>query len=181
MGLNDELLALVRAYAKQHPEHEDVMQAVLDSWNPHQDMTSRKTYPAHFTASAVVLHADAVLMIHHRTLEKWLIPGGHIENGETPAQAALRELSEETGLMALLAEEAVLDIDCHTIPENPNKDEPEHLHIDLKFLVKADVHSLKPAYSEVNDVKWMKIADLPPSYVRVSRKLSSRKLPLQTP
>jgi len=31
---------------------------------------------------------------------KWTFPGGHLENGETPHQAAKRELFEETGIKA---------------------------------------------------------------------------------
>ncbi len=39
-----------------------------------------------------------VLVIHHRRLETWLPVGGEMEPGETPLEAAIRELAEETGL-----------------------------------------------------------------------------------
>lgn len=37
------------------------------------------------------------LMVQHKERTTWEIPGGHIEMGETPDQAAKRELHEETG------------------------------------------------------------------------------------
>jgi 8-oxo-dGTP pyrophosphatase MutT (NUDIX family) len=39
-----------------------------------------------------------VLVIHHRRLETWLPLGGELEAGETPLDAARRELFEESGL-----------------------------------------------------------------------------------
>ena len=44
-----------------------------------------------------------VLVIHHHRLETWLPVGGEIEPGETPLEAAIRELGEETGLVGHFA------------------------------------------------------------------------------
>ncbi len=43
---------------------------------------------------------DRVLVIEHRRLKTWLPIGGELEAGETPLEAAVRELREETGLTA---------------------------------------------------------------------------------
>jgi 8-oxo-dGTP pyrophosphatase MutT (NUDIX family) len=41
-------------------------------------------------------------LIRHPRLRRWMLPGGHVEPEENPAEAALREVSEETGLTACL-------------------------------------------------------------------------------
>ena len=37
-------------------------------------------------------------MLWHKKMQAWLPPGGHIDPGELPEEAALREVREETGL-----------------------------------------------------------------------------------
>ncbi|WP_070018114.1 NUDIX hydrolase [Streptomyces nanshensis] len=48
-------------------------------------------------ALVVLRHRGRVLMVYERERECWELPGGGIEPGETPRQAAVRELWEETG------------------------------------------------------------------------------------
>jgi 8-oxo-dGTP diphosphatase len=58
------------------------------------------------TAGVVCLRGREVLLIKRGTaprLGQWSLPGGRIEWGETSADAALRELVEETGVVAELA------------------------------------------------------------------------------
>ncbi len=47
---------------------------------------------------AFLFHNSKVLLIHHKKLNLWLPPGGHIEKDETPDDAVKRELKEELGL-----------------------------------------------------------------------------------
>lgn len=48
------------------------------------------------TARCVIRDADQrILLIHRRAPERWELPGGKLEAGEQPAQAAVRELNEE--------------------------------------------------------------------------------------
>jgi 8-oxo-dGTP pyrophosphatase MutT (NUDIX family) len=55
-------------------------------------------------SAAVVLHDDQgrVLMGLHADRNLWVVPGGLIEPGELPADAAMREVWEETGLLVEL-------------------------------------------------------------------------------
>ncbi|MET9022389.1 NUDIX hydrolase [Actinopolymorpha sp. NPDC004070] len=50
------------------------------------------------TASLVVLwHGETCLMVFNRFRQLWELPGGMIDPGETPREAAVRELDEESG------------------------------------------------------------------------------------
>jgi len=42
-------------------------------------------------------HGDRLLLVFNRYRQYWELPGGMIDPGETPRQAAVRELREEAG------------------------------------------------------------------------------------
>ncbi len=49
-------------------------------------------------AGAVVMKKRKVLLHMHKKLGKWLYFGGHVDEGESPLEAAIRETKEESGL-----------------------------------------------------------------------------------
>ncbi|MBX3081992.1 MAG: NUDIX hydrolase [Anaerolineae bacterium] len=51
-------------------------------------------------ACVVVKHQDAVLYVYNVFHNEWQLPAGNLEAGETPQQAAVRELFEESGQVA---------------------------------------------------------------------------------
>ena len=51
-----------------------------------------------FSVAVYARRGDRVLVIEHKRLKTWLPIGGEIEQGETPLEAAERELREETGM-----------------------------------------------------------------------------------
>ncbi|MCL5413284.1 MAG: NUDIX hydrolase [Candidatus Marsarchaeota archaeon] len=47
-------------------------------------------------AGCVIVNKGKILLLKHKKLGVWLYPGGHIEEGEMPTEAAIREAKEET-------------------------------------------------------------------------------------
>jgi ADP-ribose pyrophosphatase YjhB (NUDIX family) len=61
-------------------------------------------------AGGVVLHTldgvAHVLVVHRPAYDDWSLPKGHVDDGESPEDAALREVSEETGVAARIVRAA---------------------------------------------------------------------------
>lgn len=62
-------------------------------------------------AQCIVTRGRLILMAKHSQggLEWWCLPGGGVEPGETPEQAALRELGEECGVIGRIVRQTSLD------------------------------------------------------------------------
>lgn len=113
----------------------DRVYSVLNYENPF----SRTNQLGHITASGLVIKDNKVLLIFHPYIKTWFQPGGHIDDGESPIEAAIREVYEETGYICVLDSVSFepIDIDIHEIPANLQKGEGAHLHIDLLYRLKA--------------------------------------------
>lgn len=158
---NTEIKDLITAFCAAHPARLEELAAIDRLWRSDADMTARSTFPAHVTASAVLLQDGKVLMVEHLTLGKLLFPGGHIDAGEMPHAAAARELLEETGLTAQLQDMSPIDFDVHEIPENRKKNEPAHMHIDLRYLFVSPSGDLLANPGEISAVSWVSLDALP--------------------
>lgn len=142
---------------------------ILAFCRDHADALHRSCLTGHLTGSALVVDAagEQTLLLHHAKLDRWLQPGGHADGDGNLAAVALREATEETGIENLRVVTPAIDIDIHTIPERG--DEPEHLHLDVRFLVLAPADAVVEHNDESFSARWAPADD--PSIVE-SQELS---------
>ena len=113
-----------------------------------KDPYSETSSAHHVTASCFVVSGRGVILHLHRRLGIWVQPGGHIDEGEEPAAAALRECEEETGLRAAHCDPPYLfHVDAHPGPRG-------HTHYDLRYVLVADPEDPTPPAGESPEVFW---------------------------
>ena len=84
----------------------------------------------------------------------WSLPKGHIEAGESPEDAALREVLEETGIKSSITRSLGV-IDFWFMAEGKRIHKTVH-----HFLFSELSGTLEPQVSEVDDVKWFPLDDI---------------------
>jgi len=165
------------------PEFQEVdRERILRFCADHADALQRSCLEGHLTASAFVVDpaADAVALIHHRKLGLWLQPGGHADGEGNLALVARTEVDEEVGLTELRWLFPAFDLSVHPIPARPG--EPEHLHLDLRF-VALTANGVPTAELTVNTAEtrgagWIDRADSRFSAVEDVRVAAGRALDL---
>lgn len=96
--------------------------------------------------ATIICRQDEKILFVRKAKSKWNLPGGKVEADETPAQAAVRELSEETGLAAHnLGYVALRDLD-----------NTRH-HV---FETVIDLSQQARALNEIADCRWFSTAEL---------------------
>jgi 8-oxo-dGTP pyrophosphatase MutT (NUDIX family) len=111
------------------------------------------------SAATVVMDGDRVLVGRHTLGDRWVIPGGAIDPGETPAQAAAREMLEETGYEVEI--DALLGVFGGT-PEHrieyPNGDVVDYMMVTMKGHIVGGEPSPDP--EEISELAWMTLDEL---------------------
>jgi ADP-ribose pyrophosphatase YjhB (NUDIX family) len=128
----------------------------------------------HFTATAFVINSkNEVLLLWHKRLQRWMPPGGHVDENETPEDAAKRECKEETDLDVEIVGDESPDLFernpgegrmlkkpiamlLENIPASPERNEPAHEHMDFLYIAKpVDENAAKEkAPNESGGMKW---------------------------
>ncbi|MBW3620231.1 MAG: NUDIX domain-containing protein [Actinobacteria bacterium] len=146
-----QLVAALGAHAPRSPAEAHSVRRVLAHlrWLPNP--FDEDADPTHVTGSAIVVDERGRVLLHrHKRLGIWLQPGGHLDPGEDPATAAVRETLEETGLVAAhpAGGPRLLHVDVHEGPRG-------HVHLDLRYLLRAaGADAFAPGAGESEHVAW---------------------------
>jgi ADP-ribose pyrophosphatase YjhB (NUDIX family) len=123
-------------------------------------MTSDAPDRPEVVASAVVLHADRILLVRRATepdAGRWSVPGGRVRLGETLREAAVREVAEETGL-DVVVERFLGWVERLVSPETS----PSYHCVILDFLARPlDPNQALHAGDDAAEAAWVDLADLP--------------------
>ena len=84
----------------------------------------------------------------------WSLPKGHIEEGETPQEAAIREVAEETGIQSEISRELGV-IDFWFMAGGKRIHKTVH-----HYLFKEVGGSLAPQVTEVDEVRWFPLEQI---------------------
>jgi 8-oxo-dGTP pyrophosphatase MutT (NUDIX family) len=156
----DDLLQLLGRYQARHPDEIVTIDRTRKLLDDDERCFFRDCFPGHITSSAWIVSREtgAVLLTHHRKLERWLQLGGHADGEPDVLASALREAGEESGLHDFrmipgAGESEILDVDVHDIPARGS--EPLHQHFDIRFLLEvSEAQVIRRQENESKEVRW---------------------------
>lgn len=173
---------LLFSYGQRFPEEKETVHSVISFLNNDENCFERNNWKGHFTGSAWVLdrRKSAVLMTHHRQLDRWLQLGGHAEGNVDLLEVALTEAREESGLknFNVLSRE-IFDLDIHPIQKHGES--PAHFHYDIRFILETRHGPEEIVISdESHDVAWIPLDEIlalnpEPAMKRMLEKTKNRR------
>jgi 8-oxo-dGTP pyrophosphatase MutT (NUDIX family) len=155
-----DFIEALMQYVPRDAQEEADKAVMLDCLNRYADVYERSNLLFHVTASAWIANEsrDRVLMIYHNIYDSWAWTGGHADGERDLLRVALREATEETGLLSVHpASDRLLSIETLTV--NPHFKRgafvPAHLHLNGTYLLIADdTEPLHVKADENSAVAW---------------------------
>lgn len=151
--LRAHVIADVRAIEPVDPREADSKVETLAGLEQLTDPFSEIADPTHVTGSCLIVGPRGIVILRHRRLGIWVQPGGHVDPGETPWEAALREGVEETGLELRHphAGPLLVHVDAHDGGRG-------HRHLDLRYALLGEDRDPKPPAGESQECRWFGFA-----------------------
>lgn len=185
--MKNKIEKIIKKYLEIYPEEQTRQEHLINYINSHtySECIDWNNFDGHIVCSGFVYSKKdkKFLVLYHKDLKMYLYPGGHMEESDiNTLSAAIREVSEETGLTNL--REFIIDndplipidIDTHVIGYNERLNLPEHYHYDFRYLFLVDNTSkIDLDLNELRDYKWIDIDELTnnQNYGKVINKLKN--------
>lgn len=134
-------------------QEKNAQHIILEEAEKRRNIFDRYADPRHCTASAIIIGPRGIILHRHKKLQKWIQPGGHIDNGESPWDCVIREAKEETGLTVIHPSNGPLlfNLSCH--------DAFDHYHLDIRYLLLGQDTEPTPPPGESQEVEWFQFED----------------------
>ena len=170
--MKELLLNILNEYLKIFPKEIERQQELIKFLNNHKEeqITDWNNFDGHVVAGGFIYAKDEqkFLVLHHKDLNMFLYPGGHIDKEDkNPLEASIREINEETGLKYIIEftisnnELVPIDIDTHLIDYNRRLDLPEHYHFEFRYLYVIDkIKNINVDSNESSEYRWISVEEL---------------------
>lgn len=167
MYMKQIVLDILNEYLKLYPEEKERQKQFYDYLQSHNslEIVDWNNFVGHLVAGAFIYarKTKRFLFLYHKDLKMYLYPGGHAsKEDKTPLDTALRECTEETGLIDFKVLSwsgnslIPLDIDTQHIAYNERLNLPSHYHYDFRYVfIIEDEQDIKIDTSESRDYKWL--------------------------
>ena len=106
------------------------------------------------SAGGVVVNAEGRVLLVSQHGTSWSLPKGHVEEGETPLEAARREIREEAGVTRLELVRPLGSYSRHRLGPDGGEDRSELKTIHL-FLFRTDETELAPQDADNPEARWV--------------------------
>jgi ADP-ribose pyrophosphatase YjhB (NUDIX family) len=106
------------------------------------------------SAGGVVVNPEGRVLLVSQYGTSWSLPKGHLEAGETPLEAARREIREESGVNRLELVRPLGSYSRHRLGADGGEDRSELKTIHL-FLFRTDADGLAPQDADNPEARWV--------------------------
>lgn len=106
------------------------------------------------SAGGIVLNKKGQVLVVSQHGRSWSLPKGHLDPGEKPLEAAIREIYEESGVGALSLVRSLGKYERHRIGLGADEDVSE-LKVIHMFLFTTDQEDLKPSDPHNPEARWV--------------------------
>lgn len=113
----------------------------------------RRLTPSYTVGAICVVEREdgAILLVRQVYRRHWGLPGGLLQRGEAPADAALREVAEEVGVTVELLGEPAAVVDAAA----------RRVDVVYRARLAEGAEELGPTSPEISEVAWRRPDDLP--------------------